>query len=304
MSVAGFIAPVLNRFGGYRRDLPLGRDVAARYLAWVLGLMAYIAGLGGVGLVSLNDTLQGWERSVAGTMTLQVPAETSKARLETVLALLRQTPGIASAHLLEPKELAGLLEPWLGPTVPLDELPVPRLIDLRIDPNGGPDLATLRRQLASVVPEARLDDYSSWIGDLRGAARRIATVLIATIVAAFALIAVLAVYATGIGLTVGRATIELVHLLGAPDRDIAGPFEFRALRLGLIGGALGAVAALFTTIALGSAARALGITGPLGWAGLADWRLWAVVIGIVLGAGLVALASARLVVRRRLGRIP
>src|SRR5262249_17245079 len=136
-----------------RRDLPLGRDEAMRFLPWVLALTAYVMGLGGIGLIALHATLHAAEDSLAATMTVQIPADGTRARLETVLARLRQTKGIASVQPLEPAETARLLEPWLGPKVALDQLPVPRLVDVHLDPASGPDLTMLRRQLASVLPE-------------------------------------------------------------------------------------------------------------------------------------------------------
>src|SRR5260370_40141985 len=122
------------------------------------------AARGGIGLIVLLGNMRDGGSSLAKTMTVQAPAEASSARLETVLALLRQTKGIVSAQLLEPAETARLLEPWLGPKGPLDQLPVPRLIDLHIDPAGGLDLAALRHQLASVLPDSRLDDHRACPG--------------------------------------------------------------------------------------------------------------------------------------------
>src|SRR5207253_7412265 len=150
-------------------------------------------------------------QAVATTLTLQVPAETSKARLETVLALLRQTPGITDMHLLEPAETARLLEPWLGPGVPIDELPAPRLIDLRSDSGGGPDLSRLRSQLTTVVPEARLDDQPPWPKGMRGAAHRIESILAAGIVIVMLLVAATAAFAVRAEFLRGRSTAELLH---------------------------------------------------------------------------------------------
>src|SRR6266545_7988600 len=106
------------RFTSTRRELPLGPDGSRLFLPWLLALLVYLAGLGAVGLIVIDDTLRAAGQELATTLTLQVPAETSKARLETVLALIRQTPGVGSVHLLEPAETARLLEPWLGPAVP------------------------------------------------------------------------------------------------------------------------------------------------------------------------------------------
>jgi cell division transport system permease protein len=187
------------------RELPLGPDESARFVPWVVALMVYLAALGGVGLIALDDTLRASEQVLATTLTLQVPAETSNARLETVLALLRQTAGIESVHLLEPAETARLLEPWLGPAVPLDALPVPRLIDLRTGPTREIDVAALRTHLAAVVPDARLDDRLPLPKGMGAAARRIEGILVGGIAVALLLVAASAVFAVRTALTAARA---------------------------------------------------------------------------------------------------
>jgi len=288
------------------RNLPLGRDAAWHFLPWVVALMAYLAALGAIGLIVAQATVRATDASFAETMTLQVPADTSNARLETVLAVLRQTKGIADAHLLAPAETARLLEPWLGPKVPLEQLPIPRLIDVRIDPAAPPDLAALRHQLASVVPDARLDDHRASLGRARSAAGRIEIVLSAVIVVALVLIAMSAVYAVRTGLSIQRASIEVVHLLGAPDIDVARQIAMRYLQLGLSGGAIGAAAATLTVVAVGNPGAFLLVPTNAASAatGLADWRFWAVLTGVALTAGLIAMASAAVTVLRWLARMP
>ena len=286
-----------------RRELPLGSGQSGRLLSCVVALLVYLAGLGAVGLIVLDDTLRASERALATTMTLQVPAEASNARLETVLALLRQTRGIVSVHVLEPAETARLLEPWLGP-VPLNELPVPRLVDLRIDPNGVPDLAALQRQLASVVPDARLDDHRRSPQGMHAAARRIEGLLVASVIVASLLIALSAMFAVGAALIVDRSAIKLLHVLGAADSDIARGCAVRSLRLGLLGGVIGAVAALITILALNGAGAILQLPAPIAINGLGDWRVWGILTGVVPVAGLIAMASAWAAVRHRLAGMP
>ncbi len=301
------------RLAAARRQLPLGPDQSGRFLPWVFAFLVYVAGLGGVGLMVLDDALRASEHALATTLTLQVPADVSNARLETVLALLRQTPGIQSVYLLEPAETARLLEPWLGPSVPLDELPVPRLIDLRIDPKGGTDLAALRQQLAAVVPDARLDDHLPWPQGMHAAARRIEGILAASVAVALLLVAASAVFAVRTALMAHRSVIELLHVLGAADADIARGLAIRSLRLGLLGGVIGAVAALITILALSGAGSIVQLPMPPSTTGaatgaaangIADWRVWGVLSGVVPAAGLIAMASAWVAVRRRLAGMP
>jgi cell division transport system permease protein len=292
---------------GYRRAAwrrpALGMNQSGLLLALVVALLVYVGGLGGVGLLVLDDTLRASEHALAAALTVEVPAEASDARLETVLALLRQTPGIVSVHLLEPAETARLLEPWLG-SVRLDELPVPRLIDLRIDPNGKTDLAELRQKLASVVPDSRLDDHRRWPQGMETAVRRIEGILAAGIATALLLIGASAAVAARTALVLDRSVVDLLHLLGGADADIAGGLATRWLRLGLSGGVIGAVAALFTILALSGTGAIVELPAPIAVNGAADWRVWGILAAIVPTAGLIAMASAWAVVRRRLAAMP
>jgi cell division transport system permease protein len=286
-----------------RFDLPLGRDASGRFLPWLIAMMLYLAVLAGVALLLLGDMASGWDSSLAGVLTLEVPSETSKARMDTALALLRQTPGIASVRVLEPGEVARLLQPWLGDAVPAEALPLPQLIDLHVNPDAAIDFADLQHRLNSIVPDSRLDDHRAWLVQWRGLVHRVETVIIAGIALIIGLIVLSVVFAASAGLAVYHHIVELLHLLGADDGYIAHQFQSHALRLALIGGTIGAAAAALTVAAFAGAARALdlpeGVTNGLG-----DWRIWAVLVGAALAAGLVAMATARLTVLRHLARMP
>jgi cell division transport system permease protein len=286
-----------------RQTLPLGRDESIFLLPWVVAFMVYVASLSGAGLLIVGDLLRETGASLAARVTVQVPAETSNARLQTVLALLRQTPGVVSAELLTPADTARLLEPWLGSPLSLDELPVPRLVDLRLDPNAAIDVAAMRRQLASVAPDIRIDDHHAWLGELETAARPIRAVLATLIAAAIALVVVSAIFAARTALIVRHSSIELFQLLGADDGDIAWPFALRALRLGLLGGAIGAAGMLLTILLLHQTGSLVQLPAAGNTAGISDWRLWAIAAAAVLIAGILALAVAQLMALRRLGRL-
>jgi cell division transport system permease protein len=283
--------------------LPLGHADAARLLPWVLALMAYVAALGAVGLAVAHAALRASQAALSTTMTLEVPAAASPARLRTLLAVLHQTPGIASAHLLDEAATARLLAPWLGPAVPIDGLPVPHLIDLRTDPGRGPDLAALRHELASVVPEARLEDHRALADAMHGAATPVKAVLAAALAAGLTLIGVVAAFAVRAGLAAQSERLELLHLLGAGDRAIARQIAKRWLWLGCAGGAIGAGAAFLTVLALARADAIVRLQASDG-AAIAGWQMWGVLVAVAALAGLIAMSSAQITVWRRLARLP
>src|SRR5215211_6935854 len=101
-------------FASTARLPPFASDAASWIAPWLVTLMVYIAGLAGIGLILIDETLRASENLLSGRLTIQVPAETSAARIETILAVLRQNSSIRSVHLLTPSETSRLLEAWLG----------------------------------------------------------------------------------------------------------------------------------------------------------------------------------------------
>jgi cell division transport system permease protein len=288
----------------FRLDLPFQEDASGRFLPWIIALMVYLAAMGGIGLIWLNDSLNQWNASLASSLTLQVPADATQARIEMALGALKQTRGVISAHLLQPDETAKLLEPWLGNSVAVATLPLPRLVDIRIDPQATIDYTTLRQQLDSIVPNAQLDNNRSWLGTVRDFALRIEGIITAGVIAVTALIIAIIIFTARIGLAIHRSVIELLHLLGARDAYIARQFQVHALSLGLRGGVIGGAAAALTVMVLGPAGRMLELPMPINTHGLLDWRIWLLIVLTGLVAGAIAMATARITVLRQLARMP
>ena len=288
----------------FRLDLPPRRDASSRFLPWIIALVVYLAAMGGTGLIWLGDALSRWDASLASALTLQIPADTSQPRIDMTLGALRQTKGVISAQLLPPDQTGKLLQPWLGDSVTIANLPLPHLVDVRIDPHATIDYATLHSQLDSIVPGSQLDNNRSWLGGVREFARRIEGVIAAGILAVTALVIAIIILAARIGLASHRPVVELLHLLGAHDSYIARQVQLQALSLGLRGGAIAAAAAAVTLVILGAAAHMLALTQPIAIYGIFDWRVWLLLIVACLAAGGVAMVTARITVLRQLARMP
>lgn len=291
-------------------DIPLNRDGSVRFLPWIIALMVYLAGLALAGTLVLNGALARWDRSLTGTLTVQLPpAEDGKGDggMNVVLELLRVTPGVTSAEPLSRDATARLIEPWLGTALTPEELALPRLIDLRVNPDAPPDVAALRTHLAAAAPGAELDDHRSWLG-------RLATLVLSIELTAMAIVALIGiaavmtvVFTTRAGLAVHHAVIEVLHLIGARDRYIARQFERQALALGLRGGLVGLALTLVTLAGIARASVAMAVFGEqvrlLPSLQLELWH-WPILLMLPLAAGVIAMVTARITVLRALARMP
>lgn len=290
-------------------DLPLAGDITSRFLPWLVALMVFLAALALAGSFSIGGLMARWDRDVSGTLTVQVlPAGGDDAeaatdrRVAQAAALLRDVPGIQAVTPLDKARTLALLEPWLGGTEVVRDMPLPRLIDVAVDPSARIDLDQLGDILSHQVPGTSIDDHRAWLARLISLSRTIQALAFAVVALIGLVTAATVVYATRTGMAVHHEIIEVLHLIGAEDDYIARQFARRAFALGFGGGVIGLALALPALSALGWAARRLeggffpSVSLPL---------LGYVAIGLLplVAAGL-AMLTARLTVHGVLARMP
>jgi cell division transport system permease protein len=289
-----------------RTDLPLERDALSRYLPWLIAFMVYMATLALAGMLVLGTLARYWDSDVSGTMTAQIPPTGSAAdddrRVRAAVEILLGQPGIVHAEAITEGRLMALLEPWLGTSAAVAELPLPRLVDVEIEPGADFDMAGLSRRLEAAVPGATLDDHRIWLDRLVRLVRSVEA-LAAMVLALMGSATVgTVVFTTRTGLAIHSDVIEVLHLIGAHDGYIARQFANRALMLGLRGGFIGLALAVPTLLAIGSLARRME-AGILPNLTLAPAH-WLAILVLPLLAAAIAMLTARLTVTRTLSRMP
>src|SRR5208282_5921118 len=130
-------------------------------------------------------------------------------------------PGIAEVRAYTKEESARLVEPWLGAGAALDDLPIPRLIVVKLSSGARPNFSPLRQVLTARVPTASLDDHRRWIERMRtmGAAAVAAGGAVFALVLAVTVLSV--TFATRGAMATNRPIIEALHYVGATDSSSA-----------------------------------------------------------------------------------
>ncbi|HIC81226.1 MAG TPA: FtsX-like permease family protein, partial [Kiloniellaceae bacterium] len=221
---------------------------------------------------------------------------------EQVAALLRDTPGVTAVERLDTRDIAALLEPWLGDAGLTAELPLPGLIAVTVDADQPPDLNALRRAVLAVAPGSLVDDHQRWLGhllDLTWAIEAMAIVVVALVVLAAA---IMVAFVTRMGLAAHEQAIEVLHLIGAQDSYVARQFQSHALSLGLRGGLIGLLCAL-PTLYLGRHLLQRIDSGLLPEMQLLPIE-WSLLVLLPVASALVAMMTARITVLRTLARMP
>jgi cell division transport system permease protein len=214
-----------------------------------------------------------WSEALAKTATIRLsaPVEQEQIQTDAILATLATTPGIASYRAIDDAETQALLEPWFGPGLPVEDLPIPRLFEL-VEGDPPYDSEGLRQRLTAEAPGAVLDDHTRWRRPLAEAAGRIRLLGILSIVLIGAAMAAMISLAARAALATNSEEIRVLRLVGAKDSYIARAFVRRFTLRSFAGAAVGATAGLLGVAALPAADAAGGFLTGLGFSG-AGW-LW------------------------------
>ncbi|MBW8783232.1 MAG: cell division protein [Novosphingobium sp.] len=283
-------------------------------MPWVIAIMVALTVIAAAAGLALRNTARAAAAELSGGVTVQIveanPDERSR-QTNLALAALAAVPGVSSVREVPQDELDRLIAPWLGAegeqaaadaNDPAAAIPVPALIDARLTgPATAPRLATVRATLHRVAPSARIDAQASWLRPVFGAIASLQWFALTLIVLLAGALAAAALLAARTALGNNRDTIEIVHLLGGTDAQIARIFQ-RSIGFDAAGGgALGLAAGLAAVLILGR--RFAGLEAGLVGAGALGWSDWLVLALVPLAGVGLAMLTARLSVLRALRKM-
>jgi len=243
-------------------------------------------------------TSWGEELARASTIRISAPEDQMLEQVTNVLVVLEQTPGVASARALTADEQRALLEPWFGPALPIEQLPVPQLIEV-LETREGYDSDGLRLRLQAEAPGAVLDEHTRWRRPLVEAAARLRLLGWAAIGLLAAATGAMVTLAAHAALAANAQVIAVLRLVGATDGYIAQAFVRRYTLRTLTGAAVGTFAGILVLLFMPGAGEVEGLLTGLRLQG-AQW-LWTLLIPPL--AAVVAYVATELAARRVLGAL-
>lgn len=288
----------LNPNAADRRLLDESRRTRA--MSWIMAIMVFLTVLAGaLGLGMFAATAQ-LDRELAGRLTVQIVEPNPQlrdAQAAAVLAELRRLPRVTRAQEADRARLAELLKPWLGDAGLDPDLPMPAMID--VDISGG-DGAAVERAARRIAPGARVDRHAQWLSPVRSFMTTLSWLAIGLMLLIATATAAVVLLAARSGLDTHRDTIEVLHMLGSTDIQVARLFQRRIAFDTLVGGLAGTAAALALVWFLQSRMDALG-SELLGGVALQQ-RDWFLLLLLPLSFALLATVAARLTVLAALRR--
>jgi cell division transport system permease protein len=264
-----------------------------RTLGLVIAVLCFLACLSAIAGLACNRAASGWRQELDASATIQVRPkadDTPSEAADRAAEALAGVKGVSEARALDRQAAEKLLEPWLGKGDIPEDLPLPRLVVVDLDPRHPATVAALNQALSAAGVDATVDDHQRWIADVR----RSSDVASGAALSALLLFAVTAAaviaFATRATLQTRRDVVEVLHLAGAEDRFVAGLVRRRFALLAGEAGALGALVAAGLAALAKVSGGENGLTPvlPLAWSDLAA----------VLPCPLLAAAVAAIAVRR------
>jgi cell division transport system permease protein len=306
MALASIIRRNQPRFGSERSGL-LQQARLGGPMPWVIAIMIALTVMAAAAGLALSNLARNASAEIVGGLTVQVveaaPAERDR-QAEVAVALLSNREDVASVRRVPDKELSGLIEPWLGEAAgTADEaIPIPALIDARLrGPVTERRLEALRAELSASVPSAKVDAQAGWLAPVFHAISSLQWLAIGLVVLLAATSAAAVWLAARSALGSNRDTIEIVHLLGGTDGQIARIFQRSIAADALVGGIVGLLLGLTAVFLLGRQFAALG-SGMVAGGGLGPVD-WVAIAAIPLAGVAIAMLTARVTVLAALRRM-
>lgn len=282
--------------------------VAGRALLSVIAILTFLAALAAGAGQLVAQTSSSWQASIISEVTIQVRPQ--KARnidedLKAIANFVRPLDGVASVKIYSRDDSARLLQPWLGDAVMLDDLPIPRMIAIKVDMQNRFDGDIVRAELAKSFPNAVFDDHRGWMQRL-ALISGVVAVSASSLMALVLFVTALAIaFATRGAMAGNRDIIEVLHFIGASNSYIAGEFQRYFVRLSMIGGFYGGLAALIVLTVLKAYFAAMTGINPISVSQgfTIGWLPMAAMLGVVVLVTIVAALMSRLTVQRTIGRL-
>ena len=233
---------VAERVGRAQTPIVPQATISARSLIGVVAIMTFLASLTIGAVVMVRAAAMEWQSDVAREMTVQIrPAAGRDMEKDVAKAttIARAFPGVSDVKPYSREESTRLLEPWLGSGLQFEDLPIPRIVVVRIAAGAALDIGELRKSLTEQIPTASLDDHRGFVARMRAMSGAALFAGIAVLVLVLLATVLSVTFATRAAMATNRHVIEVLHLIGAKDSFIASHFQRHFLQLGFKGGLLG-----------------------------------------------------------------
>ena len=261
-----------------KEELPINEGYSKTFLSVIVAVSVFLFAITLSGVLGINTMFENSKKQVISNFTVQVLPlpnhEDSRKDLLSVVSFLERYPNVTEVSVLSDLELRALLEPWLGNNVDIELLPIPKLLDVKINTTTPFDYKKLAVRLSEISPQASINDHNLWLSRLLKFINSL-KILALTVLLLVALASITAIiYAAQTSLNVHRDIINILHIMGATDKYIALNYVKQITQTSIIAGIIGTIIATPAIMIIGSLAKGIeaGIFNSVTF-GIEEWLI-------------------------------
>lgn len=220
-------------------------------MPFVIAIMMFVMVTIGASGLALAQAASLAARGIDQRFTVQVDG--GAAHTPELAARLAAVKGVTAVRPVPEEEMRRTLARWMGEEAASADLPLPAMIDIDLAPGTAPAAVTAALR---PVQGARLVAHAQSLQPALSALRGLGLLALALVILVAVATAASVVLATRGALDTQRATIEVMHGVGATDDQVARLFQRKMALDALVGGSIGAALAGVMLLVLASSAGA------------------------------------------------
>lgn len=244
-----------------RVALPIDEGYSKTFLRVIVAVSVFLFAITLAGVLGINTMFENSKKQVVSNFTVQVlplpEYEESRKDLLGVVGFLEKYPDVKEVTVLSDGELRALLEPWLGNNVDIELLPIPKLLDVKINNAQNFDFKELARRLSEISPQASINDHNLWLSRLLKFINSLKMLAVTVLIMVAAAVMAAIIYAVKTGLNVHREIISILHIMGATDEYIAMNYVKQISQMTMMAGIIGTVLAVPAIMLVGNMAKGI-----------------------------------------------
>ena len=227
------------------RDLSVGGRKTGYLLSFAFAFGVYLSILGTAATILLAGVQAKVNEVGSVPVIAQFPRETESEDIEKLITSLGRIVGVAEVSILSERELHDLVEPWLSEEV-LGELAFfPILVEIIKDGRGDLDRGKLQTVIQEIQGGVVMNFPIGQHEQIFGAFMIHGLVYFGMLGLLLSGVVLLVVQ---ISIFLNREVVNVLRLLGATDPILITEFRFNMLRVAIIGGCIGSIAAVGTVL--------------------------------------------------------
>ena len=239
--------------------LPIDEGYSKTFLRVIVAVSVFLFAITLSGVLGINTMFENSKRQVVSNFTVQVlplpDYEASRKNLLNVVGFLERYPDVKQVSVLSDTEINALLEPWLGSNVDIEMLPIPKLLDVKINNARNFDYKELAVRLSEVSSEASINDHNLWLSRLLKFINSLKMLAVTVLILVAAACVAAIIYAVKTGLNIHKDIISILHIMGATDEYVAMNYVKRISEMSFSAGIIGAVLAVPAIMLVGNMAK-------------------------------------------------